>query len=186
VASAAGSGPVRFELAASGNEARYRAKEVLAGIGLTEAVGRTTKVTGAVVLDQSGSVIAGDSRITVDLRELRSDDSRRDGYIKDNTLQTARFPAAELVARELRGLASPLPTSGDVSFELLGDLTVHGVTRPSTWQARATVSGGEVRGTASTQATITGFGMEIPQVARVLSLEDTLTLEIDFRGTLSQ
>ena len=114
---------------------------------------------------------------------LQSDEPIRDRYIKENTLQVSQFPTVEFVTREVRGLATPLPTGGDVTFQLVGDLTVHGVTRPATWDVRARINDQDATGTASTQVKITDFGMALPRVARVLSLEDTLTLEVDFHAT---
>ena len=99
-------GQVRYELAAAGNEARYRVREQLAGISLPgEAVGVTSAITGVVVLTSAGAVVPGTSTFVVDITGLKSDQARRDGYIERNTLQTAQFPKVELAIKELRGLS---------------------------------------------------------------------------------
>jgi polyisoprenoid-binding protein YceI len=69
----------------------------------------------------------------VDVSKLSSDEIRRDNFIKGSTLQTSRFPTATVTPRQVTGLAMPLPTTGQTTFQLSGDLTVHGVTRPVTW-----------------------------------------------------
>ena len=56
------------------------------------------------------------SEITVDLTTLRSDESRWDRFIRQRTLETARFPQAVFVPREVRSLPKPLPTSGEATF----------------------------------------------------------------------
>jgi polyisoprenoid-binding protein YceI len=166
------------------SEARFRAREQLAGLSVpSEAVGRTRSVTGDLVLDLTDGSVKGASKIVMEAASLQSDEPIRDRYIKENTLQVSQYPTVEFVARELRGLATPLPTSGDVTLQLVGDLTVHGVTRPATWDVRARINDQDATGTASTQVKITDFGMPLPRVARVLSLEDTLTLEVDFHAT---
>lgn len=175
----------RVELIPGASEARYVAREVLAGRGFNEAVGRTTDVSGSVLLDASGSVLPEQSRVMVDLRTLQSDSANRDRYIQRNTLQTDQFPTAELVVTAAPGLPVPLPTSGSAAFELLGDLTVHGVTRPVTWQVTAEFADGAVSGTAVTDVLISDFGMEPPKAGPVLTIEDGIRLEIDVRGTIA-
>ncbi|HEX6991131.1 MAG TPA: hypothetical protein VF151_04570, partial [Gemmatimonadales bacterium] len=62
---------IRFEVASTGNEVRYRVTEQLAGFDLpNDAVGKTGAVTGAVVLDSAGRVVAADSRITATVSGL--------------------------------------------------------------------------------------------------------------------
>lgn len=56
----------------------------------------------------------------------------------------------------------------------------HGVTRPVTWDVTARIEGARLVGTAFTQVTFQDFGMEQPQVAVVLSVEETIQLELDF------
>ena len=174
---------VRLALVEGASEARFRAREQLAGQSLpNEAVGRTRAVTGSLVLRSDGTIVAEQSKFTVDLRTLQSDQSRRDNYIKRNTLQTDQFPYAEFVPREIRGLPDTLPSEGQVTFELLGDLTVRGVSRPVTWDVTAEVQPDGVAGTAVTQVRLEDFGMQRPTVGPVLSIEETLVLEVDFQA----
>jgi polyisoprenoid-binding protein YceI len=175
----------RVDLVAGGSEARYRAQETLSGRGFNEAVGRTSGVQGAIVLGGDGSVVADQSKISVEMTTLTSDSSTRDNFIKRNTLQTSQYPTAELTITSVPGLPMPLPTSGTVSFQLVGDLTVHGVTRPTTWDATATFADTEVTGTATTTVLISDFGMEPPKAGPVLSIEDSIKLELDVKGTVA-
>lgn len=176
-----GAGTLRFVLVPEESEARYRVREQLANRSLpNDAVGSTRAVSGVVVFSADGQVVPGESVFEVDLRTLRSDQSRRDNYIQENTLQTARFPMATFVPTGVSGLPWPLPESGALSFQLSGDLTLHGVTRPVTWEVTAQAQGDRVVGTATTQVTFEDFGMQQPRVAVVLSVEETITLELDF------
>ncbi len=171
---------VRFELAA-GNEARYRVREQLAGVDLpNDAVGVTSAISGAIVLDPAGKVIAAQSTIVVEITGLESDQQRRDRFIQRNVLQTDQFPKVELAVKELRGLKYPLPASGELKFELVGDLTVHGVTKSSIWQVTATPKDGGLAGTATTSFLFTDYGMTKPRVMMVLSVDDTIKLEYSF------
>src|SRR4051812_12474957 len=71
----------KVDLMAGASEARYRAQEVLSGRGFNEAVGRTSGVQGSIVLDADGMVVPTESKISVDLTQLRSDSNLRDNFI---------------------------------------------------------------------------------------------------------
>jgi len=60
-------------------------------------------------------------------------------------------------------------------------LTIHGVTKPVIWKAAAQFLGNQVKGQAGTAFTWGDFGMERPAfLQRVVSVEDTVRLELDF------
>jgi polyisoprenoid-binding protein YceI len=165
----------------SASHASYHAREQLVGRNLpSDAVGTSTAVSGAVVLNKDGSIDSSQSQIKVDLSKLASDESRRDNFIKGNTLQTSQFPMATFTPRDSEGLPSPLPTTGQSNFQLIGDLTVHGVTRPVTWQVTAQFDPTTVSGSATTDVNISDFGMTPPKAGPVLSIQDALTLELAF------
>ena len=178
----AGAGPtVRFEVTSTGNEVRYRVTEQLAGFDLpNDAVGKTSTVTGAVVLDSAGKVVAKDSRITATVSGLASDRSRRDGYVRSRILETDSFPTVTLQPTAIQGLPWPLPAAGTASFTLAGDLTIKGVTRPSSWTVMASFRGDTVSGLAATAFTFADFSLNQPRVPIVLSVGDTIRLEYDF------
>ena len=126
---------------------------------------RDGAVEGGVAFDAQGRVLPGDSRFTIDLRTLRSDEARRDNYVRRNTLETDRYPTVTFVPTEARRLPVPLPPSGSVPFELVGDLTVKDVTRRVTWDATATFDGPQVTIRARTAFRFGDFGL--PRPARV-------------------
>jgi polyisoprenoid-binding protein YceI len=166
---------------ADNSHASYRAQEQLAGRNLpSEAVGTSKGVSGSIVFGPDGAIAADQSEIQVDLSKLTSDESRRDNFIKGTTLQTSRYPNATFVPKQADGLPAPLPTDGEVSFQLHGDLTVHGVTKPVTWQVTAQFNPGTVSGNATTNVNISDFGMAPPKAGPVLSIQDGLTLELAF------
>ena len=98
--------------------------------------------------------------------------------VTDPEWNTTAFRLARLTG------ASALPVFIDgrnsASFQLIGDLTVHGVTRPVTWQVTAQFGDASVSGAASTTVNISDFGMSPPKAGPVLSIEDGLTLELAF------
>ena len=170
-----------------GSEARYRIKEQLARRNLpNDAIGRTDEVQGTIVFDADGAVRSDVSRIVVDMSALRSDSDRRDNYVRRNTLETSRFKTAEFVIKDTPGLTWPLPGSGETAFQLVGDMTLHGVTAPLTWDVTAEFDGEGVTGLAKTSFKFDAFDMSKPRVALVLSVEDNIRLEVDFSASISR
>ncbi|HUF28467.1 MAG TPA: YceI family protein [Gemmatimonadaceae bacterium] len=171
----------RWVIAPTGNEARYRVREQLAGFELpNDAVGATSTITGAIVIDADGTLNRAESRIVVDLRPLRSDRDRRDRYLQNRTLETEQHPTVQIVPTAVRGLSLAQPLTGSRTFELVGDLTVKGVTRPTTWQVTARFEPERVSGSAATVFGFEEFGLTKPRVASVLSVADSIRLEYDF------
>ena len=172
-----------FELvvATEGNTVRYRVEEQLVGVDLPgSAVGETNAVTGTIVIDSAGAVLPASSKIVASVGGLRSDSERRDGYVSRRVLGTTQYPTVELVPSATRGFAGSLPASGTRAFTLIGDLTVRGVTRRTTWQVEAAFAGDRVTGRASTSFAFSDFELTKPRVPVVLSVADTIRLEYDF------
>ena len=111
---------------------------------------------------------------------LKSDKDKRDAYIRDNVMNTDKFPTVELVPSFVKGVGGMPPTSGTRGLEILGNLKVHGSVHPTTWHGSATFAGDEITGTISTAFTFTDVGIKKPSRAIVLSVEDTVKLEYDF------
>lgn len=190
--------PVTYTLAATSSEARYLVKETLAGFPLpSDAVGRTRAVSGAIAFDKTGAVDSARSKITIDLATLKSDPpplpvnnraadevaTLRDNFVRDRLLQVSQFPPGEFVPTRITGLKAPFPSTGKADFQLTGDLTAHGVTRQVTWDVSAEFKGNEVVGTARAKATLADFNITKPTLTLVLSIDDELRLELDFKAT---
>ena len=168
----------------TGTRARYKVREQLAGISFpSDAVGTTEAVTGAIVIKPDGSIDAAQSKLTVDLKTLTSDQQMRDGYIQNRTLETAKFPTMEFVPKRAVGLPAPLPAGmqAQAGFQLIGDVTLHGVTKEVTWNVVATFGNELVGGRATTTIDYATFNLTKPSLARLVSVEDKIELEIEFR-----
>ena len=174
--------PAKLTLS-TGSKARYRVREQLAGISFpSDAVGTTEAVTGAIVVNPDGSIDAAQSKIAVDLKSLSSDQQMRDGYIQSRTLETEKFPTLEFVPKRIVGLpAGPLAATGQAGFQLVGDMTLHGVTAEATWNVVATFSNDAVARRGTTTLTFAAYKLTKPTLARLLSVDDKIELEIEFR-----
>ncbi len=159
----------------SGSWVGYRVQEELAGVGGTEAVGRTPDITGSITL--AGTTLTA-AELTADLTTLRSDESMRDGQLGRQGIETDRFPTATFVLTAPIALGS-IPED-DVAFDITatGDLTIHGVTRNVSIPLAAIRSGDIVGVRGSSTFTWADHGMEQPTSMRVVSLADDVTLEL--------
>ena len=167
-----------YAIVSEESAARYRVKEELATVGATEAVGETNAIIGQILFGDDGLPLAC-SRFDVDLRTLQSDEARRDNYLYDNTLETTTYPLATFVLRTVEGLDGPLAEREEATFTLIGDLTLHGVTKLVAWEATATREGERLTGSAATTFQMPDFDIEPPRVRVVVSLEETVRLEVD-------
>ena len=150
-----------------------------------DAIGETPDVSGSVVFDADGKVDSSKSVVMVGLAGLKSDESRRDGYVRNRVFDVSQYPDAELVITEVADLPWPLPESGEITFLLIGDFTVRDVTTVTKWDVTAEISGGTVSGQAKTVLTFEQLKMSKPSFSFILSVEDDIRLELDIEGEVS-
>ena len=151
-------------------------KEELASIGFTEAVGRTSDLTGGLTIaDTSLTAVV----VEVDMTTLQSDSSRRDGALDSRGLETSTFPTATFVLTEPIDLGS-LPAVGEaVAADAVGDLTLHGVTKTVTIPLEAQlVDDTTIVVVGSLEVAFADYGIEAPTGFSVLDIEDPGTLEL--------
>ena len=163
--------------------ANYRVTEQLARLSYPiDAVGYTEDVFGSIYIDATGQPTP-ESLLTIDLSNLKSDESRRDNYLRGNALETDKFPQAFFLVNELKNLdMSDLTNlnSNDIEFQMAGDLTIHGVTKSKTWNVVAKSELGSIKGNASISFHFSDFDIDIPKLFFIISVEDKITLELDF------
>ena len=167
-----------------GSTARYIVREQLASLTMpNDAIGKTDNVTGSLTFDSSGKIIEG-AEIKVDLRSLVSDKTRRDNYIKNKTLQTDTFPYATFKPKETKDIPWPIPSQGEASFTIIGDLTIKGVTKKVTWTASSIFSPQELQTDAKLIINFDDFGIVKPRLAFIVSVEDEIAIELYIKSNL--
>jgi polyisoprenoid-binding protein YceI len=157
---------------AAGSEAGYRVREKFINQPLpTEAVARTTKVSGGLVIKSAGSTLqATDLHFSADLSALVSQDRyavfqtyQRDFFIRTVYLMTDQFPNADFVGDSVAvpaGIAS-----GPVSFAVTGMLTVHGETKPVTTQVQVQLSGDQIEVVGTINVDMRDFNISPPDIS---------------------
>jgi polyisoprenoid-binding protein YceI len=145
----------------------YRVREELARIGAFTAVGRTSKLTGALEFD--GQAIA-DVQVQADLTTLKSDNTMRDGTLRRQALETEKFPTASFALTSPITLGTVPAEGASVKTKATGDLTLHGVTRPITIDLEGQLTNGLVVVVGATEIRFADFGIAQPSSAAVLSI----------------
>jgi polyisoprenoid-binding protein YceI len=157
---------------AAGSEVGYRVKEQLINQpGPTEAVARTTRISGGFRIEGSGAALrAAGIHFTADLSALQSQDKyanyqvyQRDFFIRTIYLQTDQFPNADFTAASVA--IPPGIESGPISVKVVGTLKVHGVTRAVTTQLQAQRSATGVEVAGSISVDMRDFGVEVPSIS---------------------
>ncbi|HJP89453.1 MAG TPA: YceI family protein [Candidatus Limnocylindrales bacterium] len=158
----------------------YRVNETLAGNKANTAVGRTPAVSGTLTLD--GQKITS-VQVTADLGQLQSDDQRRDGQLRNQAIETSRFPQSTFALTQPIDLGAVPADGSTFDVSATGDLTLHGVTKSVTIPLHANVSGDVVTVTGSIEIQFADFSIQQPSSFFVLSIEDhgTLELQLHFR-----
>lgn len=145
------------------------------------AEGRTSGVDGGIVM-KDGKVIA--VAVNADLTKLASDDPERDETLTTRGLETAKFPAATFTLTSPITIAEPPKAGQPVTFSAKGDLTLHGVTKPIELDMQAQVLAGDeatLEVVGDQPVTFADFGIEPPNVANVIAVQDHGTLKVHLR-----
>ena len=160
----------RWEVLADGSSfAGYRVEEELARIGATTAVGRSTVLSGSLVFD--GAAIT-EVVIEVDLTALTSDDSRRDGALRRQALETNTYPTTTFTLTEPIPIDA-VPAEGEaLSVTATGDLTLHGVTREVQIPMEGQLVGDRVAVVGSLEIIFADYDMDTPSAFIVLAIDD--------------
>jgi polyisoprenoid-binding protein YceI len=176
-----------FRIVPDQTEASYEVQEQFLNRDLPNmAVGKTNTVEGEFQFSLDGKPTGQVTKFTVDLRTLTSDESRRDNRIRRQWLESEKYPTAEFVSTEAQNLPASYAEGQEVSFKLVGNLTIREITRPVTFDVTGKLVGDTVTGTASTQILMKDFGFDPPSVAGMLTVKDGVTIRVNFTAKEAQ
>jgi polyisoprenoid-binding protein YceI len=166
---AAATGASRWRpLPAAGTFVGYRVDEEYLGVGVRTAVGRTSAVSGTVTV-QGERIAAAD--LVADMRQVRSDQSRRDDALGYRGIETGRFPTARFT------LTAPVAVSGRPR-RATGTLTLHGRRASIDVTVRGQrLAGRRLELVGSAPIAFARFAIEPPSVAGIVSVRDHGVLE---------
>lgn len=178
-APAAGSATV-YRIDAGQSEAHYEVGETFfQGNRFVVAIGRTQGIAGDVLVDFANPANSQIGTIVIDVSQLTSDESRRDNYIRNNGLESSRYPQATFVPTKIEGLPASVKPGDTLTLKVTGDLTVKETTKPVTFEVTLLAAADKLTGSAVTQILLSDFGVGPIQIA-MLATEDEAKLAFDF------
>ena len=164
---------------ASGSVAGYRVREQLASLAApSDAVGRTSSITGALTLTQpaSGYTVTAAS-FAVDVSTLTSDRAMRDQRIHSQGLESDRYPTATFQLSNPIALPTEAASGQTIHVSAIGALAIHGVTRTVTIPIDARLTGSKIELVGSITFPFSEFGMTPPSIGGFVSVQDNATME---------
>ena len=164
----------------AGSEAGYRVREQLANLPAeSDAVGRTSDVTGTITVVEAGDgaqLTAGE--INVDTTTIQSNENRRDNRLRTEGLQTDQFPTATFKLTQPVDVPAAALAGAATDLTLVGDLTLHGVTKAVQIPAQAQIVNGQIAVTGSISFPLSDFQIQTPNVGGfIVSIADQGALE---------
>jgi polyisoprenoid-binding protein YceI len=180
-ADGASGGGLAFTIVPEQSEATYLAGETLASVGLpSTAEGATQEIEGTIYLTEDGWELdpANQTKITVQLANLKTNQDRRDSRVRD-ALEVTQYPEATFVATRVSGVDTSISPEQEHTFQLTGLMTLHGVEKEVTWDVKATRDGEVMTALATITILYTDFDITKPDIGGFVSVEDDVTLQMD-------
>jgi polyisoprenoid-binding protein YceI len=176
------SGKVTFTIVPAESQASYTVNETLFNKNnkINTAIGVTHTVSGDITADLTTPSNTTIGPITIDLSTFVSDSGQRDRYIKNNFLESSKYPTATFVTKTVTGMPASYTDGQSYTFQISGDLTVHNTTQPVTFDVTAKLTGNTLSGEATAQVLMSQFGVGPISLLGILQTQDQVKLTIDF------
>ena len=164
----------------NGSQAGYRVRERLAQLPAeSDAVGRTDQVSGSITIsgDASGYSLTA-ATLQVDTTTIASDKPQRDNRLRTEGLQTDSYPTASFALTQPVAIPAAALSGTSADVTLVGDLTLHGVTKSVQIPAQAQLVNGTIQVAGSISFPLSDYNMTAPNIGGfIVSIADQGTLE---------
>ncbi|MEO8032912.1 MAG: YceI family protein [Acidobacteriota bacterium] len=152
-------------------------------------VGTTTGVSGTITADPSNLATAS-VEVNVELKMIDTGLALRDSHIRDEFVQTGRYPLATFKSATIAA-AAPLRPNQPGEISVAGDFTVHGVTKRITIPVRVVLipesdvtkktrgPGDWVHATSTFTILLSDYGIRVPETF----IDDRIEIKIDLFGS---
>ena len=179
-APATSAGTIIAQIVPEESEARFIIDEVLNNAPKT-VVGTTNQVAGEIAVNPTDPTQTRVGTIQVNARTLTTDSEFRNRAIKNRILMTDQYEFVTFTPKQLTGLPQQATMAQEYTFQIIGDLTIRDTTREVTFDVTSKpVSNTRLEGTAKATIQYADFGLTIPQVRQVASVDEQVRLEIEF------
>jgi polyisoprenoid-binding protein YceI len=134
---------------------------------------------GALAIDPDSTLAQGE--LLVDATTGRTGSEARDKELRDEVLETSRYPSILFHAEHLRGLMPKSDGSSDVIAE--GMLTIHGADHPMQLKVHLVRVGNVLRATTRFSVPYVEWGMKNPH-GTFLHLSKLVQVDVNAKGTI--
>jgi polyisoprenoid-binding protein YceI len=147
---------------------------------LDDVQGETRAVSGRLELDPASWASGGKAAVQVPLESLRTGIDQRDADMREQFLQTDRYPRALLLVDKIeRPSAASLAPGGTVEGEAFGSFELHGVRRAVRLPVKLQMErDGRIWVSGSFEAPFADYGIQRPS-RLLLKLGDTAEISFD-------
>jgi polyisoprenoid-binding protein YceI len=171
-----------FQIVTEKSEVRFVTHETLLGQPTT-VVGKTNQVAGKIVVDFEHPSKSQIGEIRINARTLATDNEIRNRALRSQILLSSQ-PEHEYVSfipTRLVGLPDQIRIAQEFSFQIVGKLTVRGVSHEVIFDAKVTpASKDKLTGSANATVNIQDFNITIPEAPGVADVSQEVNLEFNF------
>jgi len=137
--------------------------------------GKTFKLLGSIRVGDLDRLPDAEACVMIDAASLETGITTRDGIMRDDHLETAKFPTIDFVLKQVEAVSRQ---SGGWNFTARGNLSLHGVSREIIFPVRAHQAGDIVRLVAEVPLKMTDYRIRIPKFL-FLAVEDQVVVRFD-------
>jgi len=166
-------GPVSFDgdwTATTASEFGYRVDEVIAGVSTT-AVGRSNEIEGLLTIEGTTATVVD---VEVQIENITSDDSRRDGRFRGAIMNSSEFPTATFTITEPIEFGEIPADGGQVVATATGELMLRGITNPVSFEVTAEATGDRIGILGSIPVVFADYGIDNPSFGAIRTEDDGL------------
>jgi polyisoprenoid-binding protein YceI len=161
---------------------------------LETIVGTTADVSGFVTVNLDDIKGSAKARFEVDLTTLKTGIEMRDNHMRDNFLETGKYPKAIFELTKVDSTSqNRLENQKQVTLTMQGNFTVHGTTKPITIpatityysesdQTKARAEGDLMHIAVNFDMLLGDYGIKRPQML-FMKLDETQKINIDMIGS---
>jgi polyisoprenoid-binding protein YceI len=172
-------GEVHLRIDPAASSLTYEIEETFAGRSSSTASGSTSGIAGDLALNEAALEKSRVGQIVVNIEQFTSDNNLRDARIRQDFLQSNRYPLATFDMESIDGLEGPLEEGRTYEFTMDGFVTVKDQPATVVWDATATYADGRLEATATTDAKLSRFDAGPISIAGLVQTSDDVRLTLE-------